>query len=334
MIDKRDYSLLKHNTFGIQATAARYVEYDSEAELICFITSGQLTTPFLHIGCGSNLLFTDDYRGTILHSHILGINVIEENDDEVLVRVGAGVLWDDFVAYCVAHQWYGVENLSLIPGEVGAGAVQNIGAYGAEYKDVVCRVETVHINGERRTYDVSECCYSYRDSIFKRPAMKDTFVTYVIFHLAKHGVLHLDYGSVRAALSSCAKPTLSDVRDAIISIRRAKLPDPQVTGNAGSFFMNPVVDEKKFKALQSSYPTIPFYPLEGQRYKIPAGWLIEQCGWKGKSLGRTGVHDKQALVLVNLGGATGADVVALSKAVRQAVSDKFGIDIHPEVNFI
>jgi UDP-N-acetylmuramate dehydrogenase len=334
MIDKKNYSLLGHNTFGISANTDRYIEYSSCDELLRFISSGELTKPFLHIGSGSNLLFTQDYPGIILHSSIKGINVLEETESDVTVRVGAAEIWDDFVAYCVSHNWYGVENLSLIPGEVGAGAVQNIGAYGAEYKDVVLSVETINTDGKSRTYNVSECCYSYRNSIFKRSEMKNTFVTYVVFHLSKKEQYRLDYGSIKNELSKYPKVTLPTVRDAIIAIRQSKLPDPAVTGNAGSFFMNPIVDFDKFSSLQQQYPSMPYYQLDDNKYKIPAGWMIEQCGWKGRSLGNVAVHSQQALVLINLGGATGSDVVALSNAVRSSVKDKFGIDIYPEVNFI
>jgi UDP-N-acetylmuramate dehydrogenase len=248
--------------------------------------------------------------------------------------VGAGEVWDDFVAYCVAHSWYGVENLSLIPGEVGAGAVQNIGAYGAEIKDVVESVETVDDKGREETFNRSQCKYAYRQSLFKQPDMKHFFVTYVTFKLQKNACFHLDYGSIKAELAKGDEPTLLNVRQAIITIRRNKLPDPAVTGNAGSFFMNPIVSRAKFESIQADYPNMPFYEIDASHIKIPAGWMIEQCGWKGKSLGKVAVHDKQALVLINKGGATGNDVVALSDAVRRAVSLKFDIDIHPEVNFI
>ncbi len=334
MIEENNYSLIGHNTFGIAASAARYIEYDSVDELKQLIASGKIREPYLHIGQGSNLLFTQDYRGVVLHSHIKGIEVQHETDDEVLVRVGAGEVWDDFVAHCVDHQWYGVENLSLIPGEVGAGAVQNIGAYGAEIKDVIQCMETVSDKGADAIFTNSQCNYAYRQSIFKKPEMKYLFVTYVTFKLKKEPCFHLDYGSIKAELAKYDDVTLYNVRQAIITIRRNKLPDPEVTGNAGSFFMNPIVSRSKFESIQKEYPTMPYYEIDAFNVKIPAGWMIEQCGWKGKSLGNVAVHDKQALVLINNGGATGADVVKLSDTVRQAVSDKFGIDIHPEVNFI
>ena len=328
------YSLLPYNTFGIDVSASRFLEYASVAELKEYIAQGAVTTPFLHIGGGSNLLFTKDYDGLILHSRIGGIEVTAEDSQTVSLRVGAGVVWDDFVACCVEHGWYGAENLSLIPGEVGASAVQNIGAYGVEVKDLITAVETVNVQGYGRVYSVEECEYANRSSIFKRPENKSVFVTYVRFRLSKEERYTLDYGTIRQELAKYPAPTLPIVRKVIIEIRESKLPDPKVMGNAGSFFMNPIVAKEKLEALQRDYPRIPYYELPDGRVKIPAGWMIDQCGWKGKSLGPAAVHDKQALVLVNRGGAKGSDIVALSDAVRASVRDKFGIDIHPEVNVI
>ncbi len=328
------YSLLSYNTFGIDVSAARFLEYASVEELQRLIAQGAVTTPFLHIGGGSNLLFTKDYDGLVLHSCIKGIEVTEEDEHTVSVRVGAGVVWDDFVAYCVAHGWYGAENLSLIPGEVGASAVQNIGAYGVEVKDLITAVETVNIHGDQRVYTMEECGYAYRDSIFKRPENKSVFVTYVRFRLSKEERYILDYGTIRQELEKYPVLTLPVVRKVIIDIRESKLPDPKVTGNAGSFFMNPIVPKEKLLELQENHPQIPYYELADGQVKIPAGWMIDQCGWKGKALGPAAVHDKQALVLVNRGGAKGSDIIALSDAVRASVYDKFGIDIHPEVNFV
>ena len=328
------HSLLPYNTFGIDVSASRFLEYASVAELKEYNAQGAVTTPFLHIGGGSNLLFTKDYDGLILHSRIGGIEVTAEDSQTVSLRVGAGVVWDDFVACCVEHGWYGVENPSLIPGEVGASAVQNIGAYGVEVKDLITAVETVNVQGYGRVYSVEECEYAYRSSIFKRPENKSVFVTYVRFRLSKEERYTLDYGTIRQELAKYPAPTLPIVRKVIIEIRESKLPDPKVMGNAGSFFMNPIVAKEKLEALQRDYPRIPYYELPDGRVKIPAGWMIDQCGWKGKSLGPAAVHDKQALVLVNRGGAKGSDIVALSDAVRASVRDKFGIDIHPEVNVI
>ena len=322
------------NTLGIEVTADKFLEYGSEEELQELIAAERITVPYLHIGSGSNLLFTQNYEGTVLHSHINTMEVMAEDEDSVLVRVGAGVVWDDFVVYCIDRCWYGVENLSLIPGEVGASAVQNIGAYGVEVKELIVSVETINIRGKRRVFRVDECGYSYRKSIFKQPEMKEVFVTYVNFRLSKKEHYTLDYGTIRQELTKHSRVDLNTLRRAIIDIRGTKLPDPKKVGNAGSFFMNPIVSRVQFEALRQKFPTMPHYDIDAGCVKIPAGWMIEQCGWKGRALGPAAVHEKQALVLVNLGGAKGADIVALSDAVRTSVREKFGIDIYPEVNVI
>ncbi len=322
------------NTFGIDVTAARFLEYSSEDELRELIAEGRVIAPVLHVGGGSNLLFVKDYEGTILHSCIDALEITAEDEERVSVRVGAGVVWDDFVALCVERHWYGAENLSLIPGEVGASAVQNIGAYGVEVKDLITSVETINMEGEKRVYRVDECCYSYRKSLFKQPEMKTVFVTFVNFCLSKREHYTLDYGTIRQELEKYPVVNIETLRRVIIDIRQNKLPDPKVLGNAGSFFMNPVVPREQFEALQREYKDMPHYDVDADSVKIPAAWMIEQCGWKGKALGPAAVHDRQALVLVNLGGATGADIVVLSDAVRASVRAKFGIDIHPEVCLI
>lgn len=319
------------NTFSISVKAEEYVEYDSVAELQNLIPrlAGRRV---LHVGGGSNLLFTHDFDGIVLHSRILGIEVMEADGRSVLVRVGAGVVWDDFVAETLRRGWYGAENLSLIPGEVGASAVQNIGAYGMEVKDLIERVECVDLqSGELCVFDNAACRYAYRSSIFKQEWRGRYAVTHVQYRLSTTFVPHLDYGNIRAHLEGEA--TADAVREVIIRVRREKLPDPSVMGNAGSFFVNPIVSRDQFEALRQNYPTMPFYEVENG-VKIPAGWLIEQSGWKGRALGPTAVHDRQALVLVNRGGATGQDVLRLSEAVCAAVQQKFGISIHPEVNVI
>lgn len=330
-----NYSLLSHNTFGMNVKAKRYVEYDSEEELRELIPA--LEGEVLHIGGGSNLLFKGDFEGLVLHSAILGIEVVDETTEDVLVRVGAGEVWDDFVAWAVEHGYGGVENLSLIPGEVGASAVQNIGAYGVEAKDVIALVEAIELsNGQKRVFGTEECGYAYRHSIFKRQLKGKYAVTYVTYRLQKQPQLKLEYGNLCVVMGGDSQNRaygLADVRQAIIDIRNAKLPDPKMLGNAGSFFMNPVVSREKFLSIQKDYPQMPFYEVENG-VKIPAGWMIDQCGWKGKALGRAAVHDKQALVLVNLGGATSDEIITLCNMVCKDVKEKFDIDIHPEVNFI
>ena len=336
MTEYTDYSLLPHNTFRMDVKAARFMEYSSEEELTAFLASGGLTSPYLHIGGGSNLLFLSDYPGLVLHSSVKGVETVAETDERVELRVGSGVVWDDFVAYTVKKGLYGAENLSLIPGEVGASAVQNIGAYGVEAKDLVVSVDAVEAaTGKKRRFTREECRYAYRDSIFKKELKGRYFVTYVTYRLSKLPVFHLDYGNVRAELEKDGmEPTLANVRRVIAAIRSNKLPDPKVTGNAGSFFMNPVVSQEQFDRLQAEYSEMASYRLDGNRVKIPAGWLIERCGWKGKALGPAAVHDRQALVLVNRGGATGRDVLRLADEVARSVKERFGIEISPEVNLI
>ena len=336
------YPLLRHNTFGINATARRFVEYESvEAlqQLIAQRTTSGDATPLLHIGGGSNLLFLNDFEGTVLHSCISDIAVIADEDDSINVRVGAGNVWDEWVQYAVDNQWYGLENLSLIPGEVGASAVQNIGAYGREAKDFICCVETVDLQtGEIRCFTNEVCRYGYRDSIFKHELRGRYAVTYVHFRLSHTFFPHLDYGGIRRALEErgidTAHLTAMQLRQVIIDIRRAKLPDPAVLGNAGSFFTNPIVPREEYEHIALTYPDAPHYEVDERHVKIPAGWMIEQCGWKGRHLGPAGVYERQALVLVNLGGATGKDIERLCHQVQADVKEHFGIEIEPEVNFI
>lgn len=338
-----NYSLLSHNTFGIDVRCRQFAEYETPEELHELLNtspSGETERGFLHIGGGSNLLFLGDYEGLVLHSAIRGTEVVERGSGEVLLRVGASVVWDDLVAYTLSNHWYGLENLSLIPGEVGASAIQNIGAYGSEAKDYIERVECMNLEtGALRTFGREECQYAYRHSLFKTPEERGRWaVLYVTYRLSTTFRPRLDYGGIRAELErrgiALEQLTAEQLREVIIDIRRQKLPDPKVQGNAGSFFMNPVVDREKYEALAAEYPSMPHYVVDDRHVKIPAGWLIEQCGWKGRSLGPAAVHSRQALVLVNLGGAKGSDIVRLSDAVRHDVGERFGIDIHPEVNFI
>lgn len=331
-----DFSLLNYNTFGLNVSCRQFFEYDSVTELKEFIQAKNLAgTNWLHIGGGSNLLFLQDFDGTILHSQIQGIEVVEETETGCFVRVGAGVIWDDFVSWCVENRLGGVENLSLIPGEVGASAVQNIGAYGVEAKDVIYSVETVSTaNASQRIFSHDECCFAYRDSLFKRE--NSHIVTHVIFRLQKAAFYNytLEYGQLKEALSVYPTINLSHIREVIISIRNEKLPDPKVLGNAGSFFKNPVVSKEKLTQLKKEYPAIPHYYAGEESEKIPAGWLIEQSGWKGKSHKRAGVYEKQALVLVNKGGATGSEIRELAGLIQQSVWEKFGVRIEPEVKIV
>lgn len=333
----KDYSLLAHNTFGMDVRAAQFVEYATVDELREFLASDtfdKYRTHFIHIGSGSNLLFAGDYSGLVMHSVNCELSVVEDTPERQLLRVGAGYVWDDFVAYCVEHQLAGVENLSAIPGEVGASAVQNIGAYGVEVCDVIERVETVDLMGNVRVFDKAECRYGYRDSVFKNEFKGQYVVTHVVFKLMKSPAFKLDYGDLRARVEAAGAPTLQAVRSAVTAIRDSKLPNPKELGNAGSFFTNPVIERKQYEALLADNPTMPSYTIDETHVKVPAGWLIEHVGWKGKALGHAAVHDRQALVLVNKGGATGAEVMALAQRISEDIYQKYGIRIVPEVNYI
>lgn len=337
MKDERNYSLLPHNTFGIEAVCRRYVEFSSmeEARETAALLRHE-DTPFLIIGRGSNLLLTRDFEGIVVRSAIDDIT-LQPAGDHTLVRVGSGMEWDAFVAWCVEHDLHGAENLSLIPGDVGASAVQNIGAYGAEAADIIYKVEAVRIaDGQQVELKAEDCAYGYRQSRFKHEWKNQYLITHVVYRLSSVFVPQLDYGNIRAELQQrgIGQPTAQALRDVIIAIRQQKLPDPQVLGNAGSFFMNPVVGREVFERLQRQYPEMPHYPVDALHEKIPAAWLIDQCGWKGRSLGRAGVHDRQALVLVNRGGASGSEVVTLCHAIQADVRQRFGIEISPEVNIV
>ncbi len=311
----------------------RFVEYETveEAQHIARMLR-ESATPYIIIGGGSNLLLTKDFDGIVVHSALKGYAI-----DGDRMACGSGMVWDDIVAISLNVGLYGAENLSLIPGDVGASAVQNIGAYGVEAQDLIRQVEAVEIStGRLQVIDAADCQYDYRQSRFKQAWKNCYLITRVTYQFSKTFVPKLDYGNIRSELArkGIAEPTAQQLRETIIDIRRAKLPDPAVEGNAGSFFMNPIVSRGKYEQLASQYEGMPHYEVDADRVKIPAGWMIDQCGWKGKSLGRAGVHDKQALVLVNRGGATGSEIVTLCETIRRDVNDKFGIDIHPEVNII
>jgi len=333
MKDFENYSLKEHNTFGIEAKCRRFLEYTNieEAQQVSRILR-ESDTPYIIIGGGSNLLLTKDFEGIVVRSDVLGYYI-----DGDRMTCGSGEVFDEVVEASLQAGLYGMENLSLIPGDVGASAVQNIGAYGAEAKDLIVSVEAVEIaTGHFVTILGKDCGYGYRQSKFKQEWKNRYLITHVTYQLSTTFEPHLDYGNIRAELErkGIKEPTAQQLRDTIIEIRNAKLPDPKVEGNAGSFFMNPIVSREKYEQLAAQYEGMPHYDVDTDHVKIPAGWMIDQCSWKGRSLGRAGVHDKQALVLVNRGGATGAEIVALSDAIRADVKAKFGIDIYPEVNII
>ena len=337
MKDLSNYSLKEHNTFGIEARCRRFLEYadEDEARQVAAIVR-DADSPYIIIGGGSNLLLTKDFDGIVVHSAIKGISM-EERMDYLVVVCGSGEQWDDVVAWCVERKNGSLVNLSLIPGDVGASAVQNIGAYGAEVGQFVDEIRAVDIaSGEMVNIGKGQCRYGYRDSRFKHDWRNRFLITQVSYRLPKDGRLNVEYGNIRMELErrGIAEPTAAELRQTIIDIRNAKLPDPKVEGNAGSFFMNPVVSRQKYLELAALYENMPHYDIDENHVKIPAGWMIEKCGWKGRRMGNAGVHSKQALVLVNKGGATGLEIVALCDAVRQDVKARFGIDIHPEVNIV
>ena len=332
---ENNYSLEKYNTFHLPAKTRWFMEYGSEEELQKILRDEYFQECVsIHIGKGSNLLFINDFNGIILHSDIKGMKVVRENDDYVYLRIGAAEVWDDVVAYAVSKGWGGIENLSLIPGETGAAAVQNIGAYGVEIKDVVDSVEAWNqLTFHKEIFQVEDCKYAYRHSRFKEVGQDPYIVTYVTLRLSKHPEYKLEYGILKKRLEQ-KEVSLQSVRHSIINIREEKLPDPDKLGNAGSFFMNPIISKEQYERIRSVYPSIPAYPTADEKIKVSAGWLIEQCGFKGKRHGDVGVYEKQALVLVNYGGATGDEIALVAESIRMAVQDRFGIELIPEVKYI
>ena len=337
--------LTKMNTFGMKVKARCFIEYDSVADLVD-IEFEELARPVLHIGGGSNLLFTDDFKGTVLHSKIDFIEILDEPSNEVLVSVGAGVVFDDFCAWAAKEGLWGVENLSYIPGEVGASAVQNIGAYGVEVKDVIRRVYCYDtVEEEFVNFSVEECGYGYRDSIFKDPEVKGRYiVTHVVFALSRVPQPKLEYGHLKDAFAEVASSSLTPdlIRKTIIKIRKEKLPEPSVKGSAGSFFKNPVISMADFQRIEASAKAelgadykVPHYDLPDGTVKVPAAWMIEQCGWKGKRSGGAAVWDKQPLVIVNhTGEAYPEEIVGLEKRIIASVRTKFGVELSPEVEHV
>lgn len=334
---------MPYNTFRMDVKAREVIEYDSIEDLRQTLLShkGEVILP---VGEGSNLLFTRDFDGIILLSRMCRARALKETQDEVWIEAESGLKLDDLIAQLVDMNLTGMENLSHIPGTVGASAVQNVGAYGVEAKDVIEQVHTLHVEtAEPRTFTNEECRFGYRDSIFKNELKGQYIVTSVVYKLKKDGELKLDYGNLRSALEGIAKPTAQDVREAVIAVRKTKLPEVSELGSAGSFFKNPVIKESLFLALQQQYPDIPHYAinsptapavLQRSGHKIPAAWLIEQCGWKGKMVGGAQCYDKQPLVLVNRNNATPQDIIDLAQAICTSVQLKFGITISPEVNYI
>ena len=324
-----------YTTFGIPATADHYFSIATKEELLDVLQHRiQPSTPVFILGGGSNVIFSKHYQGTILHLENKGIYFVQELPEtgEVLIEAEAGVVWTDFVQHCIAHGWHGTENLSAIPGTVGAAPVQNVGAYGMEAKDIIHSVHTIEMTtGRERIFSHEECHFGYRDSIFKNELKGQYIVWSVTFHLSRNFTPNLHYKAIADALSSAGieNPTPQQLSDTIAAVRWAKLPRPEETGSAGSFFKNPVVDSSLYEKLKENYPDIVAYPADGG-YKLAAGWLIEHAGWKGRSMGRCGVYDKQALVLVNLGECTGHEVIELADAITADVYKLFGVTLVKE----
>jgi UDP-N-acetylmuramate dehydrogenase len=332
MVTQKDVSLQAYNSFHLEAKAAEFASVKSANELQNLFSH---QTPLLILGGGSNLLLTRNVEGLVIKIEIGGIEEVKEDNTHIYVRVGAGENWHSFVEYTMKRNWGGLENLSLIPGNVGAAPIQNIGAYGVEMKDLFYELEAYDRKGKKvYSFGLNDCRFAYRDSIFKSGEKGRYIILNVTFVLRKSPLLHTSYGAIREELKKMGvkSPTIQDVSKAVINIRRSKLPDPAEIGNAGSFFKNPVVDQQKFLSLSSKYSDMPAYPHEDQSVKLAAGWLIEQCGWKGYRHGDAGVHRNQALVLVNYGKATGREILELSEKIAASVQKKFGINLEREVN--
>jgi len=332
----KQVNLKPYTTFGIDSYAELFATFSDIKTLQSLLdqsTGNQLTI----LGGGSNLLLTKDIKGIVLKNEIQGVEIVEETNETVLLKVGGGVVWHDLVLFSIEHQFYGLENLSLIPGSVGASPMQNIGAYGVEIKDCFEKLEALEIaTKEIHTFSHEACEFGYRESVFKRKLKGKFVITHVYFRLQKQATLNTSYGAINAELASkgITIPSIKEVSDAVISIRKSKLPDPKELGNAGSFFKNPVVSNTIHENIKISFPEVPSYTISSNKVKIPAGWLIETAGWKGKKVGNCGVHTKQALVLVNYGGATGKEIFELSQAIIDDVYTKFSIELEREVNIL
>lgn len=334
---QHNHPLKNHNTFGIDVEAKYFYEIDRIEQLQTLAGTPEWNEKKLILGGGSNLLFTQNFDGLVIKNKLKGIAVIDEYGDDIFVKVSAGENWHQLVMYCVGHNYGGIENLSLIPGTVGAAPIQNIGAYGVELKDVLLSLNAIKLStGELMTFKNEHCHFGYRDSIFKNSHKNQYVITDVILKLHKNHQPNTSYSSLQEMLKhmNITKPDIKIVSDAVIRIRNSKLPDPKVIGNAGSFFKNPVVDEKTFLNLQKQHPNIPHHQTDTGDVKLSAAWLVDQCGFKGKRVGSAGVHEHQALVLVNHGDAKGSEIKSLSDEIQRTVQEKFSITLTPEVGII
>ncbi|MBQ1253551.1 MAG: UDP-N-acetylmuramate dehydrogenase [Alistipes sp.] len=331
----RNHPLRDWNSFHVEEYADRIVEFDQKEELSTIFSEGSKPEKWMVIGGCNNILFTQRFTGTLIKPVGKEITIKAQIDDCTIIEAQAGVEWDDLVEWSVQHDLWGMENLSLIPGSVGAAPVQNIGAYGAEAKDVIERVHYFDtLDGKHHTLGNAECRFSYRDSIFKQELKGRVVITSVEFRLSKYPHPNLAYGDLAKEVEALGSVSLANIRKAVCDIRRRKLPDTSVLGNAGSFFKNPIVNRELSEELKSKHEDMPVYPLSGVKCKLAAGWLIDKAGLKGLRKGNVGVHERQALVLVNLGGATGAEVIAFAHELQQVVKEKFGVEIEPEVNIL
>lgn len=332
-----NHSLKSYNTFGVDAKAKFFFEFTDASDLSIFLNANESwkEEKLIVLGQGSNILFLNDFDGLVIHPKVPGINTVNEDRNNYWVEVGAGEVWDDFVEFCVTYNFGGVENLSLIPGNVGAAPVQNIGAYGQEVCAVVEKVKGYDLEKMEMTeYSVDECRFAYRDSIFKSYLKNKFIISSVVFRLDKFPEFNLQYGQLEQKVKERGEPSLQSIRETVIEIRNSKLPAVTDIGNAGSFFKNPVVDASLADSLKMQFENLPVYPASGGKQKLAAGWLIEQTGWKGKREGDAGVHGKQALVLVNHGNATGKEIFEFSEKIRKSVFEKFGVELEREVNCI
>ncbi|OFX58061.1 MAG: UDP-N-acetylenolpyruvoylglucosamine reductase [Bacteroidetes bacterium GWA2_30_7] len=335
MFIQKNFSLLNYNTFGINVNALEFFEYSELENLNELFKNNVFDSIFFVLGGGSNILFKDNFNGLIIHPQNKGIEIIEETSKNVLLKIAAGEEWDNVVEYAVNKGFYGIENLSFIPGNAGAAPIQNIGAYGVEIKEIIKYVDYFNIeNGKIEQLSNSNCKFGYRDSIFKNELKNKIIVTNIYIHLSKIENYHIDYGNIKDELKNTKIINLKAVREAVINIRRNKLPDPAIIGNAGSFFKNPIVSKQLLKEIQSDFEDVPSFYVDLCSVKIPAGWLIEKCGFKGLKIGNAGVHDKQALVLVNYGKANANEIIELANEIISKIQNKFGIKLEPEVNII
>lgn len=342
MIVHKNILIKQYNSFGISAYANLFAKFSSVQELNELLEFNEPQTtnhkqPFLILGGGSNILFTKNFPGLVLKNEVKGIKEIKEDEHHIYVQVGAGENWHEFVLQCIQNGWAGVENLSLIPGNVGASPMQNIGAYGVEIKDVFYSLEAYHIHEKKMVnFTLNDCEFGYRESVFKKKFRNEFVIMDVTFRLNRIPDFNISYGAIGQELEKMGVKDLSlqAVSQAVINIRSSKLPDPAVIGNAGSFFKNPEIQNSKFKSLKEAFPGIVGYDLPNGNVKLAAGWLIEQCGWKGYRKGDAGCHEKQALVLVNYGNATGNEIYDLSEEILQSVKANFGVGLEREVNIV